>query len=201
MKSVLNVGGGPRKILLPPRYAGWKQDLLDIDPAVSPDLCMDAREMSGLPPATYDAIFCSHNLEHYHRRDAVKVLAGFRHVLKPDGFAEIAVPDLGALIRKVAAENLDMDDVLYKSPAGPIQVRDVIYGYHVEIERHGNEFYTHKSGYTKKSLTALLAANGFPFALVAPLEPLALLGFFFRQPPSPDRLRTLGFERMKTKPA
>ncbi len=38
-------------------------------------------------------------------------------------------------------ENLDLEDVLYTSPAGPIMVLDVIYGYGVEIARSGHDFY------------------------------------------------------------
>ena len=49
-------------------------------------------------------------------------------------------------------KNLDIDDFLYQSPEGPITVRDVIYGYGAEIERSGNDFYAHKTGFTKKSL-------------------------------------------------
>jgi hypothetical protein len=55
--------------------------------------------------------------------------------------------------------------VLYQSPAGPITVRDVFYGYGVEIERSGNDFYAHKTGFTKKSLKAFLEVNGFPWVL------------------------------------
>lgn len=56
---------------------------------------------------------------------------------------------------------LDIDDFLSHSPAGAITPRDVIYGYGVEIERSGQDFYVHKAGFTKKSLTALLEKCGF----------------------------------------
>ena len=42
MKSFLNVGGSSKTIPLPPYYAGWKHDLLDIDPRGNPDARMDA---------------------------------------------------------------------------------------------------------------------------------------------------------------
>lgn len=93
MPKVLNVGGGTRDIPLPPQYQGWEHILLDIDPRGQPDIVADARELTRLPPAQFDAVYCSHNLEHYYRHDGVKVLAGFRHVLKEDGLAHIMVPD------------------------------------------------------------------------------------------------------------
>src|SRR5438045_1858589 len=91
---VLNVGGGSKEIPLPPHYADWEHVLLDIDPTAKPDVVCDARGLSALPAAEYDAIYCSHNLEHYYKHDGIKVLRGFMHVLKPNGFAEIRVPDI-----------------------------------------------------------------------------------------------------------
>lgn len=166
MRKVLNVGGNNRATPLPPQYAGWEQVLLDIDPRGNPDVVCDARELSSLPASTYDSVYCSHNLEHYFRHDVVKVLAGFVHVLKIDGFALIRVPDLAELMRTVVERNLDIDDFLYQSPAGPITVGDVIYGYGVEIERSGNDFYAHKTGFTQKSLMSILRTAGFPWVFV-----------------------------------
>lgn len=176
MRKVLNVGGNSKAIPLPPQYAGWEHILLDIDPRGMPDVVCDARELSSLPGGVYDSVYCSHNLEHYYRHDAAKVLAGFAHVLKPDGFVLLRVPDLGQVMRTVVEKNLDIDDVLYQSAAGPITVRDVFYGYGVEIERSGSDFYAHKTGFTQKSLKAFLEASGFPWVLTAPgnLEVTAL---------------------------
>ena len=56
---------------------------------------------------------------------------------------------------------LDIDDVLYQSPAGPIMVLDVLYGYSVEIERSGKDFFAHKTGFTHKSLLKALRKAGF----------------------------------------
>jgi SAM-dependent methyltransferase len=160
-RRVLNVGGNNKTIPLPPQYEGWEHVLLDIDPRGNPDVVCDAREMGKLEAASYDSVYCSHNLEHYHRHDAVKVVAGFAHVLKPDGFALVRVPDMRELMQIVVQKNLDIDDLLYQSPAGPILVRDVIYGYGREIESSGNDFYAHKTGFTQKSLRAVLMAGGF----------------------------------------
>ena len=167
MRKVLNVGGNSKEIPLPPCYAGWQHDLLDIDPKVHPDVLCDARELLRLQRAQYDSVYCSHNLEHYYRHEVPRVLAGFRHVLKEDGFANIIVPDVGAVMREAIERGLDIEDVLYTAPAGPITVRDVIYGYGVEIERSGVDFYAHKTGFTEKSLIGTLQDSGFPIVYVA----------------------------------
>lgn len=182
MRRVLNVGGNDRRIALPRHFEGWEQILLDIDPRGKPDVVCDAREMSKLPGAQYDAVYCSHNLEHYHRHEVPKVLAGFLHVLKTDGFAQVRVPDLGELMRTVVEKAMDIDDVLYQSPAGPITVRDTIYGYGVEIERSGQDFYSHKTGFTRKSLTAMLVRCGFPHVYVGS-GPYEVVAFAFRERP------------------
>jgi SAM-dependent methyltransferase len=160
-KKVLNVGGNNKDISIPDHYKGWEHALLDIDPRGNPDVVCDARELLGLDANTYDAVYCSHNLEHYYRHEVPKVLNGFYHVLKEDGFAEIRVPDLAELMRIVVENKLDIDDFLYQSPAGPITVRDVIYGYGVEIERSQSDYFAHKTGFTAKSLLRILNECGF----------------------------------------
>lgn len=161
MKKVLNVGGNNKEIPLPPHYAGFEHVLLDIDPARGPDVVCDARKLTTLAASQFDAIYCSHNLEHYYRHDVPRVLAGFLHVLKPGGFAQIQVPDIQAVMRDTVQRGLDVEDVLYQSPAGPITVADVVYGWGLEIERSGNDFFAHKNGFTEKSLLKALTQAGF----------------------------------------
>lgn len=192
VKKLLNVGGNSKSIELPKLYQGWEHVLLDIDPKGNPDVVCDARALTTLPAAQYDAVYCSHNLEHYHRHDVVKVLAGFRHVIKPEGFAHIRVPDMDELIHIVAERNLDIDDVLFQSPAGPIMVRDVIYGYGVEIERSGNDFYAHKTGFTLKSLVKILETSGFPHIYTG-LNNMEILAFAFTREPGLETRTLLGF--------
>lgn len=161
MKKVLNVGGSNKAIPLPPQYSGFEHLLLDIDPKGSPDIVCDARMLTTLEAGQFDSVYCSHNLEHYYRHEVPKVLAGFFHVLKDDGFAQVRVPDLHEVMRVTIERVLDIDDVLYQSPAGPIMVLDVLYGYSVEIEQSGQDFYAHKTGFTKKSLLTALLKAGF----------------------------------------
>ena len=160
-KKVLNVGGNSKAISLPPQYADFEHVLLDIDPQGKPDIVCDARELTTLPPGRFDAVYCSHNLEHYYRHDVPKVLAGFMHVLADDGFAQIRVPDIREVMRLSIEKDLDIEDVLYQSDAGPIMVLDVLYGHGAEIEQSGQDFYAHKTGFTVKSLYKVLLDAGF----------------------------------------
>ncbi|MFA5538209.1 MAG: class I SAM-dependent methyltransferase [Gemmobacter sp.] len=184
----LNVGGGSKQVWLPPTYAGWEHCLLDIDATVSPDICLDARELAGLDPAQFDAIYCSHNLEHYFAHDVSRVLGGFRHVLRPGGFAEVRVPDMQALMRTVVERGLDIDDVLYQSGMGPIMVRDVIYGYGRQIESSGVDFYAHKTGFTPRSLSAALKRAGFVQVGFLPGRHLEVAAVGFTAPPTEAQL-------------
>jgi SAM-dependent methyltransferase len=161
LKRVLNVGGNSKAIPLPAPYADFEHLLLDIDPTGQPDIVCDARRLDTLDPDQFDAIYCSHNLEHYYHHDVAKVLTGFRHVLRSGGFAHIRVPDVGAVMKQCVERGLDVEDVLYQSSLGPITVLDVLYGYGKQIQSSGVDFFAHKTGFTQKSLSRALVAAGF----------------------------------------
>lgn len=167
---VLNVGGASKAFALPGHYAGWGHVLLDIAPGKDVDLALDARALRDLPRSVFDAIYCSHNLEHYYPHEVPLILEGFAHVLKPDGFAEIRVPDLDSVLRAMVERNLDVEDALYQSRSGPISVRDVLYGLGTAIAA-GKVAYAHKTGFTNRSLRKALDAAGF--AQVHTLAPIA----------------------------
>jgi len=192
-KAVLNVGGSHKDIPIPGRYQDWRHDLLDIDPRSRPDVCHDARRLSELPPATYDAVYCSHNLEHYYRHEAVQVVRGFAHVLTEEGFAEVVVPDLLSTMETVVKGGLDVEDILYTSPAGPIRVVDVLYGYQADIEQSRSDFFAHKNGFSVKSLVKLMCEGGLPCGAVH-VSNETITGFFFRKPPTPQISRWLGID-------
>ena len=185
-RRVLNVGGNSKEIPIPPHYDGWEHHLLDIDPAGKPDIVCDARALTSLPAQGYDAVWCSHNLEHYWRHDLPKVLAGFLHVLKGDGYAEIRVPDMKSVFEEMLKRGMDIDDILYESPAGPISVNDVIYGFGRKIAESGVDFYAHKNGFTHRSLVMALRAAGFAtvFTGSAPFEISSLA---FKTAPTPEQ--------------
>lgn len=160
-KRVLNVGGGSESIRLPPQYASFEVLRLDIDPAVSPHVLCDARELTRLEPRQFDGVYCAHNLEHYYAHEVPRVLAGFLHVLKDQGFAHLIVPDIADVMRIAVEKGLDLEDMLYHSPAGPVSVHDVIWGYGAEIAQTGKDYYAHKTGFTPKSLVAAIKGAGF----------------------------------------
>lgn len=184
-RRVLNVGGNNKSIAIPDYYKDFEHILADIDPGVSPDLLIDARALDTTQAADFDAIYCSHNLEHFFAHDVRKVLKGFHHVLKEDGFVEIRVPDLALLMRQVVKNGLDLDDLLYTTKAGaPITARDVIYGWAAEIEKSGEDFYAHKTGFTPKTLQNALNAAGFPVVILRPGRHLEILALGFKAKPS-----------------
>ena len=179
---VLDVGGGSKAVDLPPFYRDWIRLLLDIDPRTGADLVCDARNLVDQPPQTrFDAIHCAHNLEHYYRHDVDKVLQGFLHVLKEEGFAQIRVPDIGGLIKLMADNNLDIEQDVYKASEGALTAHDVMYGYAPEIEASGEDFYADKTGFTRASLLRALYSNGFGEVYFAqPLAALELHAFAFK---------------------
>lgn len=159
-RRFLNVGGGSKAVPVPGHFAGWEHLLLDLNPAGGADIVLDARRLAELPAAQFDAVYCSHNLEHYYAHEVPVVLLGFAHVLKPGGFVELRVPDVDAVIREALRRGLDLEDALYGSPAGAVSVHDVLYGFGPEIAR-GNAYYAHKTGFTARSLRRVLAQAGF----------------------------------------
>ena len=190
-KRFLNVGGGSKAIKVPRHYLGWEHLLLDIDPAGKPDICADARNMLELDPAQFDAVYCSHNLEHYYEHDVPRVLAGFRHVLKPDGFAEIRVPDILGLMRLVVETRVDFDDKLYDTPMGPVRPKDIVYGFAPEIRKSGHDFYAHKTGFSHASLIAALKTAGFTDFVALSARPVEIAIAAFLAPPSAQTVATL----------
>jgi len=49
---------------------------------------------------TFEAIYCSHTLEHLYHRNAEHLLQECWRVLKPGGVCRVVVPDLGAIIER-----------------------------------------------------------------------------------------------------
>jgi len=159
-RRVLNVGGGGNRAL-PPEYEGWDQQILDIDETCKPDVVLDAKNMTTLPAGEYDAVFCSHNLEHFYAHDVPVVLKGMLHVLKDGGHAHISVPSFDGMIRALQANRMDVNDVWYRTSSGAaITFHDVLYGWSHAMEA-GNLYYAHKCAFTQHSLGKVLLESGF----------------------------------------
>lgn len=191
MKRVLNVGGSSRKIAISPRFKGWKMDLLDIDASGSPDIVCDAREMNTLPAGVYDAVYCSHNLEHFAPHDVPKVLRGFLHVLKADGFAEIRVPDFRAAVVTMLSKGHDLEDVYYQSnSSGAVTYRDVFYGHAPHVAKH--DYWGHKTAFSTKTMLKALKSAGFKTGIVLEPRPVEIAVAAFVQPPSDEQKAAIG---------
>jgi hypothetical protein len=184
MKRFLNVGAGSKKIPVPSRYDGWQQEMLDVDAKSGADVIMDARQIAErMDPGLYDAVYCSHALEHFYAHETQLVLRGFHKVLKDDGFAEIRVPDLNLVFKEIAARNLGLEDVLYLTAARqtPISVRDVIYGFGPQIAKSGDYYFAHKTGFTPKLLVKELHAAGFVAVVTGVQARFEVTAFAFKQ--------------------
>jgi len=149
--------------------------------------------LTGEPGGRFDAVYCSHVLEHFYDHDLPVVLRGIRHVLKPEGWAEIMVPDVGQAM-KTMAEGRDLDFILYHSPTGPISIADMLWGSRL-YHRYdtGNAFMVHKNGFTRRTLGIAMNLAGFwQLAIEERRWELRVLGFL--QEPSAETKQLLGVE-------
>ena len=158
--KILNIGGGPRTIRLPPFYKGQEVEWLDIDDTWEPDITMDVRELGSLDAGVYDGVYGSHILEHLAPHDLKVVLAGILHILKDDGFADIRIPDLKQAIEAMVNNDYDPYTVLYQTGPGPISTRDVLYGFAPFVEQYG-ECQCHRNGFTRQTLADAMLDAGF----------------------------------------
>lgn len=85
----LHLGCGKRYI---PGYIHI--DALDFDHV---DHVASIDNLSFIPDQSVDVIYNCHVLEHFKRRDTLKVLLEWNRVLRPGGILRIAVPDFSAL--------------------------------------------------------------------------------------------------------
>lgn len=193
---VLNVGGCSKHIAIPAHFDGWEHQLLDIVPGPDVDVVCDACEIKErLAEKGYDAVYCSHNLEHYYRHDIPKVLAGFLYALEDDGFLQVRVPDMGAVF-KALADGRAIDEPLYQSDAGPITALDMIYGLGWQIEQSGCDFMCHKAGFTADLLGNTLFAAGFNQVFIG-ANGLELNAFAFKTKPTAYQVETLKLKNEK----
>lgn len=157
-KRLLHVGcGGDAK----PEWAkDYTETRLDIDPSVKPDVVASMTDMGDV--GEFDAVYCSHALEHLTPSEGDKALAEFVRVLKPGGFAMVLVPDL----EDVKAT----EEVILQAPCGPITGLDMIYGL------RDRPYMAHKMGYVKATLDKVLSAAGFSNVATNRLSNYNLLG-------------------------
>lgn len=166
-KTVLSVGSGSKQVELPKIFDEYQKITLDIDPTVFPDICMDARNLIHYNEKKFDAIYNSHNLEHFRFCDIQNVLDGFYLVLNDNGFAVIIVPDIYGVLKWMFENNLDLDAIVYEVPRGVVTIRDMIWGHTGEIRiQKDTEWFIHKTGFSKRLLQHLLYDTGFKTVII-----------------------------------
>lgn len=153
---LLNVGGGSKSIPIPSWYEGFEHVLLDIVAGVDVDIVADARALD--IDGGFDAIYCSHNLEHFHEAEIPNVLAGFRRALRVGGRLEVRVPDGDQI--EAAIADVGLHGEAYHTAIGPITPYDMIHGHQASIEA-GQPHMAHHMVFTPATLRACLADAEF----------------------------------------
>jgi SAM-dependent methyltransferase len=105
------------------------------------DVCRRFR----FPNDSFEAVYCSHLLEHLHADDAERCLREVQRVLVPGGVVRVAVPDLDAIV--AAYDPSDPDRFLW--------------GIYQERGAHDKRSARHRWHYNDASLRALLRRAGF----------------------------------------
>lgn len=140
--AVLHVGCGGDPL---PAWLDGTETRLDIDPRHSPDVVASMTDMGNIGP--FDAIYCSHALEHLPVHDVAVAVDEFARVLKPGGFAVVFVPDL--------EDVQPTREVLFEAPSGPITGHDLYYGHGGLIPSMPHM--AHRCGFTADTLAQAFA--------------------------------------------
>lgn len=150
-KKVLNIGAYKAKL---------EFDYLNDYQEIRLDICEDANhhilgsitDMSSVPSKSVDLVWASHIIEHIFWHELPTAFAEIRRVLKDDGIGIITCPNL-ATVADYLKENIN--EVLYKSPSGPITALDLIFGYR-EFTKSGLDGMMHKIGFTPRLMKEVL---------------------------------------------
>jgi len=159
-KTVLHVGCGAADIRSLPAYfqKRWQEIRLDIDADAQPDILGSALDMSAIQSASVDAVYSSHILQRLHAHELPIALAEIKRVLRPDGILVVIVPDLQAVARLIADDQLF--ETAYESPAGAITPFDMVYGHRGYLSA-GKLQMAHRGGFTLTTLIDALKKGGF----------------------------------------
>jgi hypothetical protein len=159
-KTILNLGCADTH--LENVAEGWQEVRADIDPRYDPDIIVDVRDLSSLEHKSFDAIYCSHVIEHVYAFEVLPMLRNFHRIARE--YVQIRCPDIGMIAKTIAA-GIAPDQPLYRAPAGIVTALDLIYGYAPHI-KNTSEFYAHKTGFTNAILGRLLTMVGFGYVRV-----------------------------------
>ncbi len=161
--SLLHIGCGSES--LPTWLSEYKETRLDINAKSNPDIVASMLDMGDI--GEYDAIYCSHALEHLYPHEVPLAVNEFLRVLKTGGYAIILVPDL--------EDVKPTEEVIVMADCGPITGLDMIYG-HAQSLREGNLYMAHKCGFVSQTLKEVFVKGGFTKIETKRLEPYNLMG-------------------------
>ena len=181
--TVLSIGVAARPV--PPHYEGWNVLVGGDQPAAKPDVALSLRNLKAQPGGEYDAVYCAYALQTCYAHEVGGVVEGLRHLVKPGGFVEIRVPDVGAIMRVAVERRLDLEDELYKSQAGSVSVRDALYGFAQRVSA-SPEHFAHRVALSRNALRAILSRAGFAAASLLRPRALEIAIVAFPQPPSDE---------------
>lgn len=140
----------------------FKRLRLDIDKRMKPDIVADICDMTPVKSRSIDALVSLHTLEHLAYHEVQTAIGEFARVLKPQGFALVATPDLQEIAKVIVNGNLE--GFLYLSEGGMnIAPIDVVYGHRQSINL-GRVKMTHRTGFTSETLGKKMVSNGFSSA-------------------------------------
>lgn len=145
-RTVLSVGSGPDQ-LSQWIDQGYEVTRLDIDPRTEPDIVGSMTELGEIGP--FDAVYCSHSLEHLYPHEVGVALQEFHRVLKPGGVALVLVPDL---------EGVPATDEVLDESCGLTGLH-LYYGDARLIK--DQPYMAHHSGFVQKTLSDAMEAAGF----------------------------------------
>jgi len=142
---VLDLGAGKEKVgeqIYPPaEFPGVEVVALDINPEAEPDIVADVRDLPS-DIGMFDAMVCSHVLEHLGRLEVMDALRGWIEHLNPGGVIHIAVPDLAWACEQIARGRMNVHVIMH------------IFG------AQTGEWQFHKLGFTVLLLRQLLESAG-----------------------------------------
>lgn len=153
-------GGDP----LPAWLGQYDETRLDIDASHNPHIVADMVSLGDI--GTFEAVFCSHALEHLPPHQVNDALREFHRVLSPGGALILFVPDLEGVEAT--------DEPLFNAPCGPICGLDLIYGYRKMLKE--KPYMAHRTGFVQRTFHAALVNAGFNEVSVKRLSDYAMMG-------------------------
>ena len=99
---------------------------MDIDPRNAPDYVASICDMSGvIEDGSFDAIWSSHCIEHLHDHEVLPVLREFKRILREDGFAIVACPNMDAIAKLLVSEDIEFDRLSLSCRSDPAPRHDL----------------------------------------------------------------------------